>query len=225
MLRDLKSGPQEDAAIDTGPVGQEDRMTKAKMFGGALVGAALALTGCAGADTSASAGALDTSVVSGDIDGRTDLFVDRMLSTHLLTADEVNGSPTAVAVEVQLTESELIAWRAQPSLAAADRSRTDADIVARFDIVGSVEGGPVDLSTATAIDNETHPGDPSQVVIPGGQLGGFHGSHSGGSTTHPPLTAPPTTVNFRISWGNNSIPDNVDTDLLHNISVAHPGCG
>lgn len=195
-------------------------MTKAKRFGGALVGAVMAV-GCAGAGTSVDTAQLDQTTVSSAIDGRTDLFMDLAQSRHLLTADEVNGSPTAVSVEVQVRESELIAWRAQPSIPAAERSRTQADVVGRFNIVGTT-----DLSTAVAIDNETHPGEPGQVVIPGSAIGGFTGSHGTPSGNQPPRLdrddAPPA-IGLTIDWTTvNGIPNAVT--IPPGASRAHPGC-
>ena len=196
-------------------------MTKVKMLGLALIGAAMAMTGCAGGATSAAPAQLDVSTVAASIDGRTDLFLDPMLSTHLLTADEVNGSPTAVAVEVQIVDDQLIAWRAQPTLGAAERTRAPSDVVARFQIEG-----PVDLSTATPIGNTTRPGDPTTVIIPSGQLGSFQGSRGGaGSSTRPPLSRLPTVTGYTINWGGlNGIPNAVDVNTYHNIVNAHPGC-
>ena len=198
-------------------------MMNAKMLGGALVGAMM--VGCAGNATGADPAQLDVSPVSAAIDGRTDLFVDPVLSRHLLTADEVNGSPTAVAVEIELTESELIAWRAQPTVAAADRSRTDADIVARFDIV---EGTP-DLSTAVVIGDTTHPTQPGSTVnIPGG-VGGHLGSHTGTGISHNtpfPVNFPEVTIpQLNINWSSHGgIPGSLDVNTYHNIATAHPGC-
>ena len=51
-------------------------MTNAKMLGGALVGAAMAMTGCAGAAATGSSAALDTSYVPASIDGRTRFPID-----------------------------------------------------------------------------------------------------------------------------------------------------
>jgi len=219
MLRDLKR-----RRSMRGRIGQEARMTKAKMLGGALVGIAMALTGCAGAGTAAEAAPLqDITTVEASIDGRTDLFYDAVQSSHLLTADEVNGSPTAQPVEVQLTDDMLIAWRAQPSTPAAERARTAADVVAQFRIVGTV-----DLTTATAIGNETHPGDPGAVVLPGGTIPGLTaggGAQRTGSVTHFPLGHFPAPTGFRIDWGTvNGIPNAVDVNTYQNIVNAHPGC-
>jgi len=192
-------------------------MKKAKMLAGVLA-VAMAMVGCAGAATSTDPAQLDVGTVSASIDGRTDLFIDAAQSRHLLTADEVNGSPTAVAVEVQLTETQLIAWRAQPSVPAAERSRTEADIVARFDVVGTV-----DLSTAEAIGNETHPTQPGQTVnLPGGVFGHVRGGteHNGPSISHIPLPS-----GLRINWGTvNGIPNAIDVSTLHGATAAHPGC-
>lgn len=193
-------------------------MTK-KMLGGALF-AAMALMGCAGGGASADPAALDVTTVSSAIDGRTDLFLDPMLSTHLLTADEVNGSPTAQPVEVQITDDMLIAWRAQPSVPAAERSRTEADIVGAYHIVGTV-----DLSTAQVIDNETHPGDPTQIVLPGSIVGGLRGAHGSSVGSRPPLQRIPTATGIQVNWSNiNGIPDEVDARAYGNIRNAHPGC-
>ena len=191
-------------------------MKKAKMLAGVLA-VAMAMVGCAGAGTASDPAQLDVGTVSAAIDGRTDLFIDPAQSTHLLTADEVNGSPTAVAVEVQLTETQLIAWRAQPSIPAAERSRTEADIVARFDVLGTV-----DLSTAQTIGNETHPTDPGQTVnLPGGVFG-----HLGsGATSHggPSLQHVPGVTGIRINW-STTIPNGIDSEIARRARNAHPGC-
>lgn len=199
-------------------------MTKAKMLGGALIGAAMAVSGCAGAGTSAEAAPLgEITTVASSIDGRTDLFYDAVLSTHLITADEVNGSPTAQPVEVQVTGDMLIAWRAQPSTPAAERSRTPADVVAAFRVVGTV-----DLSTATPIGNETHPGGGSTVVLPGGTIPGLRGgmgTQQTGTVSRFPLVTLPIPDGLRIDWTNvNGIPNAVDVNTYQNIVNAHPGC-
>lgn len=199
-------------------------MTKAKMLGGALIGAAMAVSGCAGAGTTAEGAPLeDVTTVSPSIDGRTDLFYDEVLSTHLLTADEVNGSPTAQQVEVQIVDDMLVAWRYQGNVPAADRSYTQADIVAAFRVVGTV-----DLSTATPLGNETHPGDTGTVVLPGGTIPGLGGGAAAqrtGSVSRFPVTNFQLPGDFRIQWTNvNNIPNAVDVNTYRNIVNAHPGC-
>jgi hypothetical protein len=211
MLRDLKKN------AFSGPGAGRIRMTK-KMLGGALVGAAMAVAGCAGGPgTSADPTALDQSVVPSTVNGRTDLFLDPTLSTHLLTADEVNGSPTAVQVAVEITSSELIAWRA--SVPAA--SRTSGDMVGHFPILGAV-----DLTTATPIGDETHEPGSTGAVLPPGQSqllrGGSTTGPSGGSL--PRLLRIPT-IGFTVQWStDHGIPNAVDANALHNIVAAHPGC-
>ncbi len=188
-------------------------MKTKQRIGSALIGAAMALTGCAGGVTTSDPAALeDVSTVESTIDGRTDLFLDRMLSNHLLTADEVNGSPTAIAVQVEVRGDQLLAWR-------LGSSHTDADIVGQFHIRGTV-----DLSTAQAIGNETHPGDPGTIILPGGVLGGLRGARTEGSGSIPRLRTTPPPVGLVIEWGViNGIPNAVDVNTL-NAAAAHPGC-
>ena len=193
-------------------------MTNAKMLGGALVGAAMAMTGCAGAAATGSSAALDTSYVPASIDGRTDLFLDPMLSRHLLTADEVNGSPTAVPVAVQITATELVAWRAGVPMA----ERTAADLVGHFQILGQV-----DVSSARVIDDPTTHRDQPGQVIPPEQIGDFAGgSLRQGPSSGPQLTRlPGLDVDFHINWTPaNGIPNSVDVNTYHNVVGAHPGC-
>jgi hypothetical protein len=196
-------------------------MTKAKRIGGALVVIlALAGVGCAGPGTSAESAPLqqDITTVDFSIDGRTDLFVDAVQSHRLLEADEVNGSPTAIPVEVQVAGDELIAWRLGSGR---------ADLVAHWNIVGSdVSGSPLD--TAVAIDNETHPGDPTTVVVPGASLGslGRYGAQRGGSVGNfGTLHSIPTATGLHIDWSTpGGIPNATDVNTLGNIIHAHPGC-
>lgn len=193
-------------------------MTNVKRIGGALIGAAMGLVGCAGGATGVETASLQE--VDATVDGRTDMFLDSAQAPFLLTADQVNGSPTAVAVDVHLTSEELILWH-------AGTAHVDANLVGRFPVVqqGAEEG--VDLSTAVAIDNETHPGDPSTIVLPGGALGGLRGTSQQGSRSAPPLhIAPPDLdVHLIIDFGSiGGIPDQTDVDLYHNVVGAHPGC-
>ncbi len=202
-------------------------MTKAKMLGGALVGMAMALGGCAGAGTSVDTADLEQDItVDSSLDGRTDLYLDPTLSSFLLTADEVNGSPTAVAVEIEITDEALIAWRAQNELSPELRSRTAADMVARFEIVSTSEGldvGPIE----TVGGNQTHPGDDGPVTVPGGlfyvgdRLG--RGTRGGVGTNLGNLQLPSFSLTIHIG-GSGGIPDQTDVDVLNGIRNAHPGC-
>ncbi|MFO0682756.1 MAG: hypothetical protein U0234_11920 [Sandaracinus sp.] len=201
-------------------------MTKAKMLGGALVGMAMALGGCAGGGSSVGTADLEQDItVDSSLDGRTDLFLDPTLSSFLLTADEVNGSPTAVPVEIEITSEALIAWRAQNELAPELRSRTAADMVARFEIVSTSEG--LDVGPIQTVGNETHPGDDGPVTVPGGlfyvgdRLG--RGTRGGTGTNLGTIPLPSFSLTIHIG-GTGGIPDTTDIDVLNGIRNAHPGC-
>lgn len=202
-------------------------MTKAKMLGGALVGMAMALVGCAGNGSTAGTADLEQDItVDSSLHGRTDLYLDPQLSSFLLTEDEVNGSPTAVPVEIEITSEALIAWRAQNDVAPELRSRTAADMLARFEIVSTSEGldlGPIQ----TVGGNQTHPGDDGPVTVPGGlfyvgdRLG--RGTRGGPGTNLGTTPLPSFSLTIHIG-GSGGIPDQTDIDVLNGIRNAHPGC-
>lgn len=201
-------------------------MTKAKMLGGALVGMAMALGGCAGGGSSVGTADLEQDItVDSSLDGRTDLFLDPTLSSFLLTADEVNGSPTAVPVEIEITSDALIAWRAQNELSPELRSRAAADMVARFEIVSTSEG--LDVGPIQTVLNETHPGGDGPVTVPGGlfyvgdRIG--RGTRTGAGTNIGTTPLPSFSLTIHVG-GSGGIPDETDIDVYNGIRNAHPGC-
>jgi hypothetical protein len=185
-------------------------MTTKKVLGGVLLGAMMSV-GCAGGSTAATTAELG--YVSEAIDGRSDLYIDTAQSHFLLTADEVNGSPTAIQVRVTFTADDMILTRVTGASAG--------QVLAQLPIVDSV---PAEDVVVEAIDGRVAPPGGTTVVIPPSQVSRF-GGQGGRTTSAPPIRVTPR---YRgILWNpvnNNGIPNETDPTLLGNIANAHPGC-
>jgi hypothetical protein len=182
----------------------ESAMKKA-MFGGSILGAAMALTGCMGGTSAATA---DLAWVPAGIDGRSDMFLDH---NRLVTAAQLGDSTTAIPVQVDVTEWTLTATRLGTE-----------EIVGTWNALDVVSAD--DIAMATPVDGELNPGNTDPITLPRGGLPSF--GHGSGSGTIPGAFNPDEHPGLVIDWDERTggIPDSVDAELWNDLNNAHPGC-
>lgn len=176
-------------------------MKKSAMFGGSILGAAMALTGCMGGTSAATA---ELAFVPEGIDGRTDLFLQ---GDRLVTAAQADTA-TAIPVEVDVTD-----WTV-----TATRLDTNA-VVATWHALDEVSAS--DIPMATPIDGELNPGDTDPVTLPRGDLPRFGGG-SGHGTIPGAFDRPGLVIDWSETTGG--IPDSTDAEIWNDLNSAHPGC-
>ena len=177
---------------------------KSTTFGGSILGAAIALTGCMGG---AGVSTSDLALVPAGIDGRTDLFLDH---NQLVTAADLGDSTTAIPVQVDVQEWTL----------TATRLGTD-EVVAQWDAIDVIAAE--DITHATPIDGELNPGSTDPVTLPRGDLPRFgHGDGYGGI---PGADLDPGD-RLVIDWSElpGNVPGEVDAREFEGLEGAHPGC-
>jgi hypothetical protein len=177
---------------------------KSVTFGGSILGAAMALTGCMGG---AGVSTSDLALVPAAIDGRTDMFLE---GNRLITAAELGDSTTAIPVEVNVDEWTLTATRLGST-----------EILAHWDALDVVSAE--DIAFATPIDGELNPGSTDPVTLPRGELPSF--GHGNGSGTIPggDFDAGDHLI---IDWSElpGLVPGEVDAREFEGLDGAHPGC-
>lgn len=175
---------------------------KKAMFGGSILGAAMALTGCMGGTSAATA---DLAWVPAAIDGRSDMFLDH---SRLITAAQLGDSTTAIPVVVDVTDWTLTATRLGTN-----------EVVAQWDAIDVVSAD--EIVGATPIDGELNPGSTDPITLPRGDRPTF--GHGTGSGTIPGGVIPDGLV---IDWSEpvGGLEGAIHGDEWEGLEPAHPGC-